>query len=69
VRAPAAEAALAGRAPTSAAGRAAARALLAEDLHPIDDLRSSADYRALVAGRLLESLLGALGGFRPGLDD
>jgi len=69
VRARAAEAALAGRAPTSAAGRAAARALLAEDLHPIDDLRSSADYRALVAGRLLESLLAALGGFRPGRAD
>ncbi|KAB2950498.1 MAG: hypothetical protein F9K18_14905, partial [Thermoanaerobaculia bacterium] len=47
--------------------RADAAALLARDLRPIDDLRSTAAYRALVAGRLLESLLGDLSGYAPGL--
>jgi xanthine dehydrogenase iron-sulfur cluster and FAD-binding subunit A len=67
VRARAAEAALAGREPGREAGVAAAAALLAHDLRPIDDLRSTAAYRSLVAGRLLESLLGALGGYTPAL--
>ncbi len=67
VRARAAEAAILGRplGPQSAA--AAADALLAEDIRPIDDLRSTAEYRARVAGRLLEALLGELGGFSPRL--
>jgi len=65
VRARAAEAALAGRRLDPAAGVAAAAALVASDLAPIDDLRSTADYRRLVAGRLLEALLAELGGHRP----
>jgi CO/xanthine dehydrogenase FAD-binding subunit len=68
VRAPAAEGALTGRALDAAAAAAAAAALLAADLAPIDDLRSTAAYRALVAGRLLRALLGELGGFAPGLE-
>ena len=37
--------------------RAAARASLAREIAPIDDLRSTARYRAEVAGNLLEQLL------------
>ena len=37
--------------------RAAARARLAREIAPIDDLRSTARYRAAVAGNLLEQLL------------
>lgn len=68
LRARAAEAALAGRPLDPAAGAAAAAALVAADLAPIDDLRSTADYRRLVAGRLLEALLGEIGGFTPALE-
>lgn len=54
-RAPAAEAALEGRAPDAAAF-AAARAALSEELTPMSDVRGSADYRRLAAGNLLERL-------------
>jgi CO/xanthine dehydrogenase FAD-binding subunit len=56
VRATAAEAAVRGRAldtPTVAAAREA----LARDIAPIDDMRSSARYRAAVAANVLESFL------------
>ena len=62
------EAALTGRPIDDDAAREAARALVELDLKPIDDLRSTAAYRSLVAGRLLESMLGELAGFRPELD-
>jgi CO/xanthine dehydrogenase FAD-binding subunit len=68
VRALHAEAALAGRALDAGTAREAARALLANDLRPIDDLRSTAAYRAAVSGRLLEAMLGELGGFVPAFD-
>ena len=68
LRAPHAEGALAGRTIDPAAAKEAARALVESDLKPIDDLRSTAAYRALVASRLLESMLGELAGFRPELD-
>ena len=48
VRLPRTEAALA-----AGQGLAAARRTLAEEISPIDDLRSSADYRRTVAGNLL----------------
>jgi len=67
VRATAAEAALTGR-PLDAATASAAVAALATELHPIDDLRSTAEYRATVAGRILAELLARLGGFAPPLD-
>ncbi len=63
VRAPAAEAALAGSALDGESAAAARAALLERDLRPIDDLRSSADYRGLVAGRILVAMLADLGGF------
>jgi CO/xanthine dehydrogenase FAD-binding subunit len=40
-----------------AATIAAARTALAEDIAPIDDIRSTARYRAHVAGNLLDSML------------
>jgi CO/xanthine dehydrogenase FAD-binding subunit len=56
VRAPATEAVLDGSAPTEAiADRAAST--LAGELNPIDDVRSSADYRRAVAARVLHRLL------------
>jgi CO/xanthine dehydrogenase FAD-binding subunit len=65
VRATAAEAAVRGRAldtPTVAAAREA----LARDIAPIDDMRSSARYRAAVAANVLESFLaGAMEARRP----
>jgi CO/xanthine dehydrogenase FAD-binding subunit len=63
VRATAAEDALGGRRLDTAAAAAAREALLARDIRPIDDLRSTADYRGLVAGRILVTLLAELGGF------
>jgi putative cofactor-binding repeat protein len=39
----------------------AARAALAEEIRPIDDIRSTARYRAAVAGNLIEEFLGTLG--------
>lgn len=63
VRARAAEATLVGRRLDGPVAAAAATALVAADIRPIDDLRSTAAYRALVAGRVLRDLLGRLGGF------
>ncbi len=63
VRAGAAEGVLAGRRLDPAAAAEARAALVAHDIRPIDDLRSSADYRTLVAGRILVTLLADLGGF------
>lgn len=56
VRASAAERALRGRALTSQVIEAA-RAALEQDIVPIDDIRSTAAYRRLVAGNLLEDFL------------
>lgn len=63
VRARAAEEVLAGRRLDAPAAAEARRALVAHDIRPIDDLRSSAEYRTLVAGRILVTLLADLGGF------
>jgi len=62
VRATATEAALEGKAPTRETADAAVAALAAE-LHPIDDVRSTADYRRLVAGRVLQRLIRDEGGW------
>lgn len=59
LRCPHAEAALAGRRLDPRA-IAAARSALATDIAPIDDLRSTAAYRSLVAGNVLASLLESL---------
>ena len=56
IRAPGAEAVLEGARPTRVTADAAAAALMAE-LHPIDDVRSTADYRRAVAGRVLHRLI------------
>lgn len=56
VRARAAEAALQGRLLDSDA-MASARAALVREIAPIDDIRSTARYRQLVAGNLLEAFL------------
>jgi CO/xanthine dehydrogenase FAD-binding subunit len=56
VRARAAEHVLRGRA-LDATTIASARGALREDLAPIDDLRSTAHYRLIVAGNLLEEFL------------
>ncbi|MBP9143298.1 MAG: FAD binding domain-containing protein [Thermoanaerobaculia bacterium] len=63
VRAFAAEGALLGRRLDATAAAEARESLLARDIRPIDDLRSTADYRGLVAGRILVTLLAELGGF------
>jgi CO/xanthine dehydrogenase FAD-binding subunit len=60
VRAPAAERALVGRKPDAEAARAA-RAALGEVVKPIDDIRSTRDYRLEVAGNLLEQFLASVG--------
>ena len=62
VRAGATEAALDGQHPVRAAADAAAAALEAE-IQPIDDVRSTADYRRLVAGRVLRRLIRDEGGW------
>jgi xanthine dehydrogenase small subunit len=62
VRAPATEAVLEGARPTRETADAAAAALTAE-LEPIDDVRSTADYRRLVAGRVLHRLIRDEGGW------
>jgi xanthine dehydrogenase small subunit len=62
VRAPATEAVLEGARPTRETADAAAAALIAE-LHPIDDVRSTADYRRAVAGRVLHRLIRDAGGW------
>lgn len=62
IRAPAAEAVLEGARPTREVADAAAAALTAE-IQPIDDVRSTADYRRLVAGRVLHRLIRDEGGW------
>lgn len=62
VRAPATEAVLEGARPTRDVADAAAAALAAE-VQPIDDVRSSADYRRAVAGRVLHRLIRDAGGW------
>jgi xanthine dehydrogenase small subunit len=62
IRASAAEDALEGAAPTIEAAERAIAALTAE-LHPIDDVRSTAAYRREVAGRVLRRLLRDAGGW------
>lgn len=62
IRAPAAEAALEGAAPTEATADRAA-STLAGELSPIDDVRSSADYRRAVAARVLHRLIRDEGGW------
>ncbi len=62
VRAPATEAVLEGATPTEAiADRAAST--LAGEIEPIDDVRSSADYRRAVAARVLHRLIREAGGW------
>jgi CO/xanthine dehydrogenase FAD-binding subunit len=56
VRAPRTEATLEGAAPNAETADAAAEALRAE-IQPIDDVRSSADYRREVAARVLHRLI------------
>ena len=60
LRATRAEQALAGR-KVSATAAAAARKALAEDIAPIDDIRSDREYRMAVAGNVLEQFLRTLG--------
>ncbi len=62
VRAPATESTLEGARPTRETANAAVKALSAE-LEPIDDVRSTADYRRLVAGRVLHRLIRDAGGW------
>lgn len=62
IRATATEAALEGRQPTRETAEAA-RAALEAELHPIDDVRSTADYRRAVAGRVLHRLIRDAGGW------
>ena len=62
VRAPATEAVLQGARPTRETADGAAAALAAE-IAPIDDVRSTADYRRLVAGRVLNRLIRDAGGW------
>jgi CO/xanthine dehydrogenase FAD-binding subunit len=62
VRARATEAALDGQQPVQAMGDAAVSALEAE-IQPIDDVRSSADYRRMVAGRILRRVIREEGGW------
>jgi CO/xanthine dehydrogenase FAD-binding subunit len=62
VRTPATERVLEGTRPTRETADAAAAALVAE-IQPIDDVRSSADYRRTVAGRILHRLVRDAGGW------
>ncbi len=62
VRARATEAVLEGLGPTRETADAAVEAL-ANELAPIDDVRSTADYRRLVAGRVLHRLIRDAGGW------
>lgn len=62
IRAHATEAALEGRQPTPETADRAAETLAAE-LHPIDDVRSTAEYRRLVAARVLHRLVREAGGW------
>jgi CO/xanthine dehydrogenase FAD-binding subunit len=62
IRARNAEAALEGRKRSSDAV-ATAREALARDIAPIDDIRSSREYRVAVSGNLLEQFMRSLGAF------
>ena len=62
IRAARAESVLEGARPTRETADAAAAALTAE-LQPIDDVRSTADYRRAVAGRVLHRLIRDAGGW------
>jgi xanthine dehydrogenase small subunit len=62
IRAPHAEAALEGRLPNPETADAAGEALAGE-ITPIDDVRSSADYRRIVAARVLHRLVRDAGGW------
>jgi xanthine dehydrogenase small subunit len=62
IRARDAEAVLEGAAPTPETADAAAEALAAE-IQPIDDVRSSADYRRVVAARSLHRMIRDAGGW------
>jgi xanthine dehydrogenase small subunit len=62
VRAPGTERLLEGSPPTEATADKAAAAL-AEEISPIDDVRSTADYRRAVAARVLHRLLRDEGGW------
>ena len=62
VRARATEAVLEGALPTRETADAAV-VTLTNELEPIDDVRSTADYRRLVAGRVLHRLVRAEGGW------
>ena len=62
IRARATETVLEGAAPTPETADAAAEALAAE-IHPIDDVRSTADYRRVVAARSLHRMVRDAGGW------
>jgi xanthine dehydrogenase small subunit len=62
IRAIATEAILEGAEPTQATADRAADTLAGE-LHPIDDVRSTADYRRMVAARVLHRLVREAGGW------
>jgi CO/xanthine dehydrogenase FAD-binding subunit len=62
IRATVTEAVLEGRAPTPETADRAAETLAGE-LHPIDDVRSTAEYRRLVAARILHRMIRDAGGW------
>jgi len=62
IRASATEAALEGRSPTPETADRAAETL-ASELQPIDDVRSTAEYRRVVAARVLHRLIREAGGW------
>ncbi len=62
IRAAQTEAALEGQRPTHEVADRAAE-ILAAELHPIDDIRSTADYRRTVAARILHRILRDAGGW------
>ena len=62
MRAAATEAVLDGRNPTPETADLAAETLAGE-LQPIDDVRSTADYRRMVAARVLHRLVREAGGW------
>jgi CO/xanthine dehydrogenase FAD-binding subunit len=62
IRAAETESVLEGAAPTPETADAAAEALAAE-IHPIDDVRSTAGYRRIVAARVLHRLVREVGGW------
>ena len=62
IRAHATEAAIEGQPPTPETAALAAETLAAE-LHPIDDVRSTAEYRRIVAARVVHRLIREAGGW------